>query len=89
MKIDLAHIRERSTLGGYIDFVVFGAKSTTNNNAKLLSELTSKARMNGLKIDKSALAYNKNGRLEFYGTPDLVKYLSNHGVPNWTHAIDV
>lgn len=32
MKIDLAHIRERSTTGGWIDFIVFGAKSTTNNN---------------------------------------------------------
>lgn len=88
MKINLAHIREHSTTGGYIDFVVFDAKSTTNNNDQLLIELTSKARMSGLKVDKSALAYDKNGRLEFYGTKDLINYLANNGLPQWTHIID-
>ncbi|KFN39295.1 MAG: hypothetical protein JU82_07710 [Sulfuricurvum sp. MLSB] len=89
MKINLAHLRERSTTGGWIDFIVFDAKSTTNNNKQLLIELTSKARMNGLKVDKSALAYETNGRLEFYGTKDLVEYLSNIGLPQWTHTIDI
>lgn len=88
MKIDLAHIRERSTTGGWIDFIVFGAKSTTNNNDQLLAQLTSKARINGLKVDQSALAYEKNGRIEFYGTPNLVNYLSKMGLPQWTHTID-
>lgn len=88
MKINLAHLRERSTTGGWIDFIVFDAKSTTNNK-QLLIELTSKARMNGLKVDKSALAYETNGRLEFYGTKDLVEYLSNNGLPQWTHTIDI
>lgn len=89
MKINLAHLRERSTSGGWIDFIVFDAKSTTNNNKQLLIELTSKARTNGLKVDKSALAYNTNGRLEFFGTTDLVNYLSNNGLPQWTHTIDI
>lgn len=89
MKINLVHLRERSTTGGWIDFIVFDAKSTTNNNKQLLIELTSKARMNGLKVDKSALAYETNGRLEFYGTKDLVEYLSNIGLPQWTHTIDI
>ena len=89
MKINLAHIRERTTTGGFIDFIVFDAKSTTNNNEQLLAQLTSKARMSGFKVDKSALAYNKNGRLEFYGPKDLVTYLSNNGVSQWTHTIDV
>ena len=88
-KVSLAHIRERSTTGGWINFVVFDAKSTTNNNNQLLSQLTSQARASGLKVDKSALAYNKNGRLEFYGTKDLVQYLSKSGLPQWTHTINV
>lgn len=89
MKVSLAHIRERSITGGWIDFVVFDAKSTTNNNSQLLSQLTSKARASGLKVDKSALAYNRNNRIEFYGTKDLVQYLSKSGLPQWTHSINV
>ena len=88
-KVSLAHVKERSTTGNWINFVVFDAKSTTNNNDKLLTQLTSRARASGLKVDKSALAYNKHGRLEFYGTKDLVQYLSNNGLPQWTHTIDV
>jgi hypothetical protein len=88
-KINLAHIRERSTIGGWINFVVFDAKSTTGNNEKLLTQLTSQARANGLKVDKSALAYTKNGHLEFYGTKDLVQYLSKSGLPQWTHSISI
>lgn len=91
MKINLAHIRERSTSGSWIDFAVFDAHATTNTdaaNAEVLAQLTTKARMSGLKIDQSALAFNENGRLKFYGTKNLVSYLSNNGLPRWTHAID-
>jgi len=88
-KINLAHLRERSTTGGWINFVVFDAKSTTNNNDQLLYQLTAKARAAGLKIDQSALAYTKNGHIEFYGTKNLVQYLSKLGLPQWTHTIDI
>jgi len=88
-KVNLAHIRERSTSGGWINFIVFDAKSTTNRNDELLIQLTNQARAFGLAVDKSALAYNKNNRLEFYGTKDLVQYLSKSGLPQWTHTIDV
>ncbi|MCK5535452.1 MAG: hypothetical protein KAI79_01430 [Bacteroidales bacterium] len=88
-KVSLAHIRERSTTGGWINFVVFDAKSTTNNNNQLLHQLTVKARSSGLKVDQSALAYNKNGRIEFYGTKNLVQHLSKLRLPQWTHTIDV
>jgi uncharacterized protein YdeI (YjbR/CyaY-like superfamily) len=88
-KINLAHIRERSIIGGWINFVVFDAKSTTGNNEKLLTQLTSQARANGLKVDKSALAYTKNGHLEFYGTKDSVQYLSKSRLPQWTHSISI
>lgn len=92
MKINVAHLREKSTSGGWIDFAVFDAKSTagTNHgNAQLLEQLTGAARSSGLKVDKAALAFTRNGRIEFYGTKDLVDYLARQGVPRWTHTIDV
>ena len=92
MTINIAHLRERSPSGGWIDFVVFDADSTNRNDSarsELLSQLTRKARLSGLKVDKAALAFVENGKLKFFGPDDLIKYLSNHGVPNWTHTINV
>ncbi|TSK05147.1 MAG: hypothetical protein FPO08_16725 [Geobacter sp.] len=91
MRINFAHIRERSTSGGYIDFAVFDARSTTGTdsaNAEVLADLTTRAKMAGYKIDQSALAFNENGRLKFYGSRNLVDYLSKCGLPQWTHWID-
>jgi len=91
MKIELAHLREKSTSGGWIDFAIFNAKSTTgsdSDNAALLSELTGKARASGLKIDQAALVYRQAGQNRFYGDKNLVNYLSKRGVPRWTHKID-
>lgn len=91
MKINLAHVRERSTSGGWINFAVFEAKSTSNTdsaNAGVLAQLTAKARHAGLKIDQSALAFVENGRIKFYGSKNLVEYLSRGGLPQWTHSID-
>jgi hypothetical protein len=42
-----------------------------------------------LRVDKAALAYQEAGRIRFFGTPDLVKYLASRGVPRWTHTLDV
>lgn len=91
MQISLAHIRERSTTGGYIDFAVFDAHATSNTssaNADVLSRLTAKARLAGLKVDQSALAFVENGRVKFYGSKNLVEYLSQSGLPQWTHSIE-
>jgi hypothetical protein len=91
MKINLAHLRERSTSAGWIDFAVFDAKSTSGTNSandSLLHQLTVKARASGLKVDQSALAYSQGGRVRFFGNKNLVDYLSNCGVPNWTHQIE-
>lgn len=89
MQINLSHIREKSTSGGWINFVVFDAKSNNNNNV-LLSQLMIKARAAGLKVDQAALAFKQNGRTQFYGDKNLVSYLSQLGrVPQWTHKIDV
>lgn len=92
MRINLAHIRERSTSGGWIDFAVFDARSNSGSdpeNARLLHQLTAKAIASGLRIDQSALAYMEAGRLKFYGTKNLVSHLSSVALPRWTHHIDV
>ena len=89
MRIRFAHLRERSTTGGWIDFAVFDAKSTIGANDALLASLTLRARASGLKIDQSALAYVQGSRMMYYGSSSLVDFLSRSGVPRWTHEIDV
>ncbi len=91
MKINMAHLRERATTGGYVNFAVFDARSSSGtdaDNAALLGELTSAARAQGLRVDQSALAFTSSGRIMFYGTPNLVKYLSKNWIPRWTHTIN-
>lgn len=91
MKINVAHLRERSTSGGWINFAVFDARSSSGSstdNANLLSQLAAKARMSGLQVDQSALAYSQGGQIRFYGDKNLVNYLSQNFVPQWTHTIE-
>jgi hypothetical protein len=92
MKINMAHLRDRSSSGIWINFVVFDARSnsgTHSDNNDLLSRLTLKARASGLLVDQAALVYTRNGRIEFFGSRPLVNYLSSRGLPKWTHKIDV
>jgi len=91
MRINFAHIRERAVSGGYVDFAVFDARSTSGSeaaNAEILASLTAKARLAGYKIDQSALAFAEHGRLKFYGTKPLVDYLSKGWLPRWTNWIE-
>jgi hypothetical protein len=89
-RIDFAHLRERSTTGGWIDFAVFDAKpNISSERDSLLYRLTVAARENGLRVDKAALAFRENGRNMFYGDRDLVDYLSKMGIPGWTHHLDI
>jgi hypothetical protein len=91
MRINFAHVRDRSTNGSWIDFAVFEANSADRTNigrSKVLQRLTLKARASGLKVDKAALAFKENGRIQFYGSPDLVDYLANGGLPDWTHSLE-
>lgn len=91
MRINYAHLRQRSTSGGWIDFAVFEARSangTESGHSAVLARLTSKARAFGQKIDQSALAFAENGRIKFFGDKKLVEYLSKSGVPSWTHTLD-
>jgi len=89
MQVNMAHLRERSTSGGWINFAVFDAKSTTGDNDGLLYQLTLAARAAGLQVDQSALAYNSGGRIQFYGDKNLVSHLAKGWIPQWTHKIDV
>lgn len=88
MKVRMAHLRKQG-----INFAVFDADSrchTKSGRAKVLADLTVRARASGLKVEKSALAYVSGGRPEFFGTPDLVRFLASlGGVPAWTHTLNV
>lgn len=91
MRINLAHLRERAQSGGWINFAVFDARSSSgssDDNARLLTQLTAKARGANLQVDQSALAFMSGNRIQFFGSPPLVEYLSNNGLPGWTHTID-
>lgn len=92
MKVNMAHLRERSVNGGWVNFAVFDARSNSGSqtdNARLLSQLTHAARSQGLCIDQSSLCFSRNGHIEFYGDRNLVDYLSKNGVYNWTHQISI
>lgn len=88
MQINLAHLRVQG-----IDFFVFDANATSGTDSgrgELLAELVAEANRAGLRGSKGALAYTEAGRLRFYGTPDLVRYLAaNPSAIRWTHTLDV
>ena len=89
-RINVAYRRDKSTTGGWVNFAVFGAKPNLSSERDSLPyQLTMAAQRNGLRVDKSALAFRENGRNTFYGDKDLVEYLSIRGVPGWTHHLDV
>ena len=92
MRINFAHLRERSTGGGDINFAVFEANSTSNTEnarSQTLADLTHRARASGLRVDQSALAYTEHGRIKFFGDKNLVQYLARGWNPHWTHTLTV
>ena len=92
MRINLAHLRERSTSGKFVNFAIFDADTgdgTNGGRSALLADLTRKTRLFlGLTIDVSALAYSEQGQSRSYGDPVVVDYPSKTGVPQWTHYMD-
>lgn len=92
MQINFAHLRERATNGGDINFAVFEARANSNTDAArsiVLADLTTRARNSGLRVDQSALAYTENGRIKFFGSKNLVDYLSRGWSPRWTHKLSM
>jgi len=90
MKINFSHVRERAVNGGWVNFVVFATDARVpSSRPQVLAELTSRVRRQNLRVDQSALAFTENGTLKFFGDRHLVDYLSDCGLPQWTHEIDV
>ena len=92
MQINFAHLRQPAVSGGWVNFAVFDARSssgTTSANSELLEQLTARARANQLRIDQSALAFSGNGRIQIFGSKHLVEFLSRSGLPRWTHTLNV
>jgi hypothetical protein len=86
MRVSFAHVQIQG-----VSVAVFDARPVVDTDAsrrRLLADLTARARVAGLRVDKSALAFSSGGRVMFFGTPDLVRYLQTSGVPGWTHSID-
>ena len=91
MRINFAHLRQPAQSGGCINFCVFDARSssgTSTDNARLLAQLTERARAT-LDVDQSALAFTTGGRLQFFGSPPLVEFLSRNALSGWTHNIEL
>jgi hypothetical protein len=91
MRVNFAHVRERATSGGDINFVVFEGRSasgSSTDNDIVLHRWTSAARSLGLAVDQSALAFLQNGRIQFYGSTPLVEHLARTGLPSWTHFLE-
>jgi hypothetical protein len=91
MQIRVAHLKERSATGGWIHFAVFATDAVDTSNAgrsRLLAQLTAQAGRE-LHIDQAALAFQEHGRTKYFGSSNLVDYLSKNGVSHWTHTITV
>lgn len=84
--IRMAHLRHKS-----VNFAVFGVDAPSRSSEdrdELLVRLILAARSTGMRVDKAALACGSGSRAMFYGTPDLVRFLSQlGGVPRWTHTL--
>ena len=86
-QISMAHLRVQG-----INVAIFDADATSrtrDDRRAVLADLTDNARNAGLRVEKAALAFVESGRLTFFGTPDLVDYLSNGWRPQWTHILSV
>lgn len=86
MNIDFAHMRI-----GAASVAIFNADApsrTVYDRQKALADLTAKARLNNLRVDRSVLAFTENGRLTYFGDPDLVRHLTRNTVSyRWTHRL--
>jgi len=76
--------------GQWVSITVFDATATDGEQAKLLSNLVEEAKLQtGIEAELSALGYVQDGAPMYYGADDVVQYLQKHGVPEWTHQIEV
>ena len=84
--IRMAHINIQG-----VNCAVFAADApsrTPQDRHALLGRLVMAARMQRLRVEKAALAYQAGGRMRFFGTRDLANYLASAGgVRRWTHTL--
>jgi hypothetical protein len=85
-QIDVSHVLIQGQSCAIFD--ADATSQTSDARARLLAQLSTRARAAGLRVDKSALAFAEFGRPTFYGAPDLVKYLSTAGYPGRTNTIN-
>jgi hypothetical protein len=84
MKIEFAHLREKSTTGEMVDFAVFFAQANSDTDAareEWLSQLVVAARAVGRKVDAAALVYEDGNRIKWWGHPFVVDYIERFGIP--------
>jgi len=87
VKVNVAYFKEQG-----VTCLVFDAdhqSHTQSGRAELLASLTARARASGLAGAKSVLAFAEYGRLTYFGTPDLTRFLAGRGLPGWTHTLDI
>lgn len=92
MRIEFAHLRERSTSGQYVDFAVFYSKADSNTaSAKdaWLARLISAANNSGRKVEVGALVYEEHGQVKSWGHQFVLDYLSKKGAPRPNYYIDM
>ena len=87
MQINVAHVNIQ---GQNCLICEANAKDHTDSTrSTLLAQLTAAARAQNLRVEKSALAFSEHGRLQFYGSRDLVGFLANNSLPRWTHKLTI
>lgn len=92
MRIEFAHLQERSTTGQLVNFAVFHAKANSNTAAARdawLAQLIIAANSIGKKVDVGALVYNEHGQIKTWGHPFVLDYLSKRGVPRPNYYVEI
>ncbi|HYY57275.1 MAG TPA: hypothetical protein VE842_08065 [Pyrinomonadaceae bacterium] len=92
MRIEFAHLQERSTTGQLVDFAVFHAKANSNTDSARdawLAQLILAAQSIGRKVDAAALVYNEHRQIKTWGHPFVLDYLFKRGVPRPNYYVEI
>ncbi|ULU24270.1 hypothetical protein [Dyella terrae] len=90
MRIELALLEAPLIGGRWVTVLVFDAMATDGQKAALLEQLVGAAKQQiGVTAELNVLGYKEGDKPTYYGEEALVAYLQKHGVPRWTHHIEV
>jgi len=90
MRIEFAHLRQRSTTGQMVDFAVFHAKANGNTDAdrqRWLSELGNSSSSSRRKVDVAALVYQEGTQMTWWGHPFVGDFINRLGVPSANYYV--